>query len=249
VVRGPRADAGRGCDAVKYLIVNADDLGASAGVNRGIVEAHRRGIVTSASLMVGMPGSEDAARLAHECPALSVGLHVQLDGHRGPAADLTDTAACRESLHAQLAHFTELMDGPPTHLDSHHHVHKRPDLLPDFKATAEACGIPLRGCSGVRYCSRFYGQWAGEQRPDQVSVAGLIQVLATEVGDGVTELGCHPGYSDSHLVSSYKIERELELSTLCDARVREFLADREITLIGFGEIGGSARLQGFTTFV
>jgi predicted glycoside hydrolase/deacetylase ChbG (UPF0249 family) len=221
---------------VKYLIVNADDFGASAGVNRGIVEAHQRGIVTSASLMVGMPGSEEAARLARDCPALSVGLHVQLEGRNMPDTDLADTAACGESLNAQLIGFTELMGSPPTHLDSHHHVHIRAELLPHFKETAEEFGIPLRDCSGVRYCSRFYGQWAGEQHPEQVSVAGLIQVLETSVGDGATELGCHPGYADSDLVSSYTVERELELSTLCDGRVRRFLDDRGIALISFGEV-------------
>jgi predicted glycoside hydrolase/deacetylase ChbG (UPF0249 family) len=221
---------------MKYLIVNADDFGTSNGVNRGIVEAHRRGVVTSASLMVEMPGSEEAARLAHECPALSVGLHVKLDGRKEPVADLTDSDACRESLNSQLSHFMALMDCPPTHLDSHHHIHTRPELLHHFKETAEACGIPLRDCSGVRYCSRFYGQWAGEQHHEQVSVAGLIRILATDVGDGVTELGCHPGFADSDLVSSYMIERELELSTLCDGRVRGFLDDRGISLIGFGEV-------------
>jgi predicted glycoside hydrolase/deacetylase ChbG (UPF0249 family) len=220
---------------MRYLIVNADDFGTSTGVNRGIMEAHRRGIVTSTSLMVGMPGSEEGARLARECPALSVGLHVQFDGRKEPAADLTDSAACRESLNAQLSRFMELMDGPPTHLDSHHHVHTHNGLLPHFKETAEACGIPLRDCSGVRYCSSFYGQWAGEQHREQVSVAGLIQILA-DLGDGVTELGCHPGHSDAELVSSYTIERELELSTLCDDRVRRFLDDREVALIAFGEL-------------
>jgi predicted glycoside hydrolase/deacetylase ChbG (UPF0249 family) len=221
---------------MKYLIVNADDFGASAGVNCGIVEAHRRGIVTSASLMVGMPDSEDAARLARECPALSVGLHVQFDGRGEAAADLTDEATCQGSLYAQLGRFTELTGSAPTHLDSHHHVHTRPELLPHFKETAERYGIPLRDCSSVRYCSRFYGQWAGEHHPQQVSVSGLIQILATEVGDGVTELGCHPGRADTALVSSYRIERELELSTLCDGRVRGFLDDRGIALIGFGEV-------------
>jgi chitin disaccharide deacetylase len=221
---------------MKYLIVNADDFGVCAGVNRGIVEAHRRGIVTSASLMVGMPGSEEAARLARECPALSVGLHVRFgDGRREPA-DLTDTAACRESMDAQFIRFTELVGRRPTHLDSHHHVHTHPSLLPHFRRTAERWGIPLREYSGVRYCSRFFGQWAGEHHPEQVSVASLIQILATEVGDGVTELGCHPGCADSALVSSYTIERELELSTLCDGRVRGFLDHREIALIGFGEV-------------
>jgi predicted glycoside hydrolase/deacetylase ChbG (UPF0249 family) len=222
---------------MKHLVVNADDFGACAGVNRGIVEAHRRGIVTSASLMVGMPGSEEAARLARVCPALSVGLHVWFgDGRGKPAADLSDPAACRESLDAQLIRFTELMGRRPTHLDSHHHVHTHPSFLPHFRETAERCGIPLRECSGARYCARFYGQWAGEHHPEQVSVAGLIQILATEVGDGVTELGCHPGCADVALVSSYTIERELELHTLCDGRVRSFLDERGIALIGFGEV-------------
>jgi chitin disaccharide deacetylase len=222
---------------MKYLVVNADDFGASAGVNRGVAEAHRRGIVTSASLMVGMPGSELAARLARESPALSIGLHAWFgDGRRAPAADLSDPAACRASLDAQLIRFMDLMGRPPTHLDSHHHVHTHPSLLRHFRETAERCGIPLRECSGVRYCSRFYGQWAGEHHPEQVSVAGLIQILATDVGDGVTELGCHPGCADPALVSSYTIEREFELSTLCDDRVRGFLDGRGIALIGFGEV-------------
>jgi chitin disaccharide deacetylase len=222
---------------MKYLVVNADDLGACAGVNRGIVEGHRRGIVTSASLMVGMPGSEEAARLSRECSALSIGLHVWLrDGRRERAADRSDPATCRATLDAQLSRFTELMGRLPTHLDSHHHVHTQPSFLPHFRETAERCGIPLRECSGVRYCSRFYGQWAGEHHPGQVSVAGLIQILASEVDDGVTELACHPGYADRALISAYTIERELELWTLCDGRVRTFLDGRGIALIGFGDV-------------
>ncbi len=228
---------------MKYLIVNADDFGWCAGVNRGIVEAHRRGIVTSASLMVGMPGSEEAARLAREWPELSVGLHVCFgDGRKETAADVTDAATCQESLNKQFIRFTKLMGRPPTHLDSHRHVHTHPGLLPRFKETAERCGIPLRQYSRARYISRFYGHWAGDHHPEQVSVPALIQILGTDVGDGVTELGCHPGCADPALVSSYRIERELELSTLCDGRVRGFLDDHGISLIGFGEVRRLVRI-------
>jgi predicted glycoside hydrolase/deacetylase ChbG (UPF0249 family) len=108
--------------------------------------------------------------------------------------------------------------------------------LPYFRETAQRCGIPLRDYSGLRYCSRFYGQWSGEHHPEQVSVAALIQILAAEVGDGVTELGCHPGHADPALVSSYTVERELELRTLCDDRVRGVLDGFGIALVGFGEV-------------
>jgi predicted glycoside hydrolase/deacetylase ChbG (UPF0249 family) len=222
---------------MRYLVVNADDFGASVGVNRGIVEAHCWGVVTSASLMVAMPGSEEAAHMAHECPDLSVGLHASLcDGRSGRASELADPRACRAALEAQVSRFGELMGRRPTHLDSHHHVHVRPPLRPEFQEVADRYTIPLRECSRVRHCSRFYGQWAGEPHPEQLSVAGLIRILEAEIGDGVTELACHPGYADPPLASSYAAERELELRTLCDDRVRRFLERSQIGLVGFRDL-------------
>src|SRR6266566_1016448 len=63
---------------MKYLIVNADDFGASHGINRGIMEAHQRGILTSTSLLVNCVGSREAAELSRATPGLSVGLHADL---------------------------------------------------------------------------------------------------------------------------------------------------------------------------
>ena len=54
----------------RLLIVNADDFGQTAGVNRGVIEAHDRGIVTSASLMVRWPAAAEAASFARARPAL-----------------------------------------------------------------------------------------------------------------------------------------------------------------------------------
>ena len=61
-------------DSKRFLIVNADDFGLSEGVNRGIIEAHERGIVTSASLMVLKPSAVSAAAYSRE--------HLRL--RRGP---------------------------------------------------------------------------------------------------------------------------------------------------------------------
>ncbi|HEV8670751.1 MAG TPA: ChbG/HpnK family deacetylase [Candidatus Limnocylindria bacterium] len=68
------------------VIVTADDLGLSAGVTRGILEAHRRGVVRSTSLLVTFPAAQEAAALALAEPDLEVGLHLDLVGGR-PASD------------------------------------------------------------------------------------------------------------------------------------------------------------------
>jgi len=74
---------------VRRLIVNADDLGLTHGVNRAILESHTKGVVTSATLMAGGAAFNHAAELARSAPGLSVGCHVVLvDG-----APLLDRAA------------------------------------------------------------------------------------------------------------------------------------------------------------
>lgn len=213
---------------MRYLIVNGDDFGMSHGVNRGIVEAHRRGILTSTSLMVNRPAAEPAAALARATPALSVGLHLELESVPG--------AGAREAIRAQLVRFEHLMGGPPTHVDSHHDVHRSPGVLPHVFEFAGRCGIPVRGHSPVALFHKFYGQWGGEAHAEQVGVASLLGLLETEVGEGITELICHPGYVDAELASSYARERECELRTLCDPRVRQALDGAGIRLVGFRQL-------------
>src|SRR5579862_9211256 len=71
---------------LRNLIVNADDLGWTDGVNRGIADAHRNGIVTSASLLANGPAFQSGVELAHATPGLGVGVHLNLsDGE--PVAD------------------------------------------------------------------------------------------------------------------------------------------------------------------
>lgn len=223
---------------MKHLIVNADDFGAGRGINRGIVEAHRDGILTSASLMVDMPGSEEAARLAAALPRLSVGLHAVLTGEDGaPVVDFDERERCRTELHRQVRRFAQLTGGSPTHLDSHHNVHRDPRLLPRFLELAEEYRLPLRGHSSARYFAAFYGQWdGGEVHLEWISPASLVHMLAADIGPGVTELSCHPGYVASDFRSSYSGERETELRTLCDSAVRRAIGELGIALIDFRDL-------------
>jgi chitin disaccharide deacetylase len=122
-------------------------------------------------------------------------------------------------------------------VDSHRDVHRDPNHLGTFLDLAHCWGIPLRGSSEVRRLSRFYGQWAGESHPEQVGVESLSRMLASDVTEGVTELICHPGYPDAQLVSSYAREREVEIATLCDPRIRSALDALAIELTNHEERG------------
>lgn len=63
---------------MRRLIINADDFGLTAGVNRAIVEAHERGVVSSATLMANGHAFDEAAKLAGSRPRLGVGCHIVL---------------------------------------------------------------------------------------------------------------------------------------------------------------------------
>jgi len=222
----------------RAVIVNADDFGASTGINAGIVEAHAHGIVTSTSLMVTGAAAAEAAALAHRNPELSVGLHLDLDGEdTGPHVALGDARAVRAELERQLDAFGELLGRSPTHVDSHHHVHQRPEVGPLARALVEPLGVPLRGNGRVAYVGGFYAQWEWQVTDlAHVSVDALLGILRNETGPGWTEIGCHPGRVTPDLRSVYLEEREAELATLTDARLPAAIAGLELRLAGFAEV-------------
>jgi predicted glycoside hydrolase/deacetylase ChbG (UPF0249 family) len=230
----------------RMLIVNADDFGQSANVNRGVGRAHDEGIVTSASLMVRWPDAADAARYALAHPSLSVGLHVDLgewehrDGAWHPryeVVDRDDSVAVDAELDRQLAEFHRLLGRPPTHLDSHQHVHRADPLRRLLVGAGERLGIPVRECSPeIAYCGAFYGQSAtGHPVPEAIGVDALITIISG-LPSGVTELGCHPAEPDADLDTTYAAERAAELETLCDPQVKSALVDADVQLVAFGDV-------------
>ncbi len=222
----------------RVLIVNADDFGASDGVNRGIVEAHTNGIVTSTSLMVTGAAARAAVALAQEHPALGLGLHWDLDGEQAePQLDLDDTVAVRAELARQLEVFSELTGQLPTHVDSHHHVHRRPELAAIAQELVKPLGVPLREDGRVTFIGGFYAQWEWLITDlNHVSSEFLIWMLRNEVGEGWTELGCHPGYVSDDFTSVYLTEREVELRTLTDPVVRAEIEALGIRLASYREL-------------
>jgi predicted glycoside hydrolase/deacetylase ChbG (UPF0249 family) len=233
---------------MRLLVVNADDLGYDPAIDRGILEAHAAGIITSATAMVGTPFS--AAALQAAPASLGVGLHAVLaPGLSGAAAE----AALRE----QLSRFEDLRGAPPTHLDGHKHAHVAPEVLPAVARVAAERGLPVRAidagsraalrAAGIMTNDAFLGD--ADLRPAWTPEALLAALEA--VGEGVTELMAHPGYAPTAVRTSFGVEREVELHTLLDPRARDAVERAGIRLCNYAEAravhstrGGAERPSG-----
>jgi predicted glycoside hydrolase/deacetylase ChbG (UPF0249 family) len=141
---------------LRQLIVNADDFGFTRDVNRGIIEAHTRGILTATTLMANGDAFDDAVRLAREHPSLDVGCHLVLVQGRSataPQQPLPPTvkhllaALCSRSIRVcdELRAQIERILGAglrPTHLDTHKHTHLLPPVLDAVCRLSEEFRIP-----------------------------------------------------------------------------------------------------------
>ena len=249
---------------MKRLIVNADDLGRTHGINTGVFEAHRLGIVTSATAMVNYLAIREAAAMSRENPKLGIGLHVALTG--GTTAlppdsvpSLVDKAGAQPpkpeglvgalvkeiaaEVDEQFRKFVEIFGRKPTHLDSHHHSHRRPDVFEVVTSLARREGSPVRNAGGLMGEALLK---LGVRRNDAfeegffdqgVSVANLVGIIEG-LPEGSTELMCHPAHEDKELAasSSYAAVRVRELAALCDPAVRSALERTSVRLITFSDL-------------
>jgi predicted glycoside hydrolase/deacetylase ChbG (UPF0249 family) len=226
------------------LVVNADDFGRSPGVNRGVIKAHTDGIVTSATLMVRWPAAEEATAYARRS-SLSLGFHLDLgdwqwrDGQSLALYEVLEEEspeAVAEEIERQLARFERLTGRSPTHLDSHQHVHRQEPVRSALLRAGERLSVPVRDLTpGIAYSGEFYGQYGkGISYPEGITVEALVNVIEN-LPPGITELGCHPASPADH-ATSYDREREQEVATLCDPRVRDTIDRRGVALRSFADL-------------
>jgi len=242
------------------LIVNADDLGLTKGVNLGIIEAYRHGIVTSATLMVNMGEVQHALSLLKDNPGLGVGIHLVLttgrpisenvptltdtEGnfrHMSELANDIDSSDIKKEFESQLQRFYSF-GLKPSHIDSHHHVHGVDKIMPIVRKIAQEHDLPVRMlgkreiCSypGIKttnyFTSAFYG--------DHLSFEDLIEILNKALFFDTAEIMTHPAFVDPLLLTSsrYNIQRTRELAILTDPRVWEVLKENNIELTNYAKL-------------
>ncbi len=157
-------------DSAAALVVNADDLGLTRGINAGIRRAHLDGVVGSTSLLSVAREFDDAVAMLHATPSLDAGVHLALVGEDPPVltaaevptlvdrrggfplsyrtflaracAGRVDPDDVRRELGAQLQR--ALAAGVRvTHLDSHQHVHLWPMVAAVVCDLAVEHAVPL----------------------------------------------------------------------------------------------------------
>ncbi len=152
----------------RYLIINADDFGLSEAVSRGIIRAHREGILTSTTFMVNFPWAHEMAAMLREAPDLGVGIHLNLTtGTPVLPPSAIPTVVNREGrfskalLHlrfrvnleearrewsAQVEKGIELLGRLPTHLDTHRYLQGYPGFAAVLVEVARKYRIPAVRC-------------------------------------------------------------------------------------------------------
>jgi predicted glycoside hydrolase/deacetylase ChbG (UPF0249 family) len=154
---------------VRRLIINADDIGLTTGINRAILKAHLEGVVTSTTLMANAPGFDQAVTMVESAPKLGVGCHVVLldgasllspsqvhtlmGGRERTAFYRSSGAFARRVVTGAInpaqieleaaAQIRSLQAAgiSVTHLDTHKHTHILPQVLRALLRAAKICGI------------------------------------------------------------------------------------------------------------
>lgn len=245
------------------LIVNADDFGLSKGQNYGILEACRRGVVTSTTALINGEAIDHAAQLSRDVSELGVGMHFVLtlgmplsampgltrDGLLGkwiweqaeqnalPLDEITRELDC------QFNRFVDLFGRKPTHIDSHHHVHMIPAIFPIVAGFAERKGVAMRvdreghglSLGAAPTTDGFSSAFYGEE----ISEALFLKVLDDSAARGETslEVMAHPAFVDNTVrKSAYCWPRLAELDVLTSPSLKYAIAERGYRLGTFGDL-------------
>lgn len=239
------------------LIVNADDFGYSRGVNYGIIDAYKNGIVRSTTIMAGMPGFDHAVKLAKENEGLGVGVHLTLTCYK-PVLENHKTIVNKEGYFDRRLYSKENIMNIDleeiyrefeaqiekvkkagieiTHLDSHHHMHTNKELKPVIERILAKYNLPIRGGLDyeidydkvINFNGSFYNQ--------NITFNGFKSLLEEDIE--VLDVMSHPAYLDKLIfeLSSYNMKRMDELELLTSDKIKTLIKEKGIELSNYKEI-------------
>ena len=245
------------------VIFNADDFGLSKGVNLGIIEACKNGVVRSATMMAGMAGFDHAAILAKENPELKIGVHLTLTAGKsvgGVYQTITDEKGNFLNLSTLTGKVNEidlnevereyeaqiqkiLTAGIEIdHFDSHHHTHNLDGIVNVYIKLAKKYNKKVRFFDKEFLSEEYDGTVTTDNFTESfynenVSIDSLMEIISEQKGTSL-EVMCHPAYVDYPLYqsSSYHVKRVFELNVLTSDELRDFLERNDIQVCSFSDL-------------
>lgn len=205
---------------MKMLIINADDFGYSVGINDGIIDSHKYGVLTSTTLMANMPGFSHAVSLAKDNPKLGVGVHLTLTCDKPVLKNVSSLVQDNGYFHSIGFYEQEFkIDADdlykewkaqiekviasgiiPTHLDSHH-VNSLPGISEVFNSLAREYKLPVRGNyvvpKDIKTTKGFYTDFDSLATNKEIwKHMDIKNLIDSVISYGTVEAMCHPGYID-----------------------------------------------------
>lgn len=244
------------------LILNADDFGLSPSINKGIVECFEKGLISSATMMMNTPYTEEAIELAKKHNLKNIGIHLNLTYGKSvlPKSEVPSLVDENGTFHyvCMLGYYTQYLDAKkelkaqiekflasgltPTHLDHHHYFNEIPNILKAYLELAQEYNLPVRGMDEN---ARTLAREMGLKTTDEFSFAfhgngvdiSTFDVLKTLFWDKdiSLEILTHVGYIDDYTRSQTNyMQRELEIAVLTEAKEKGYFDN--IQLISFKDL-------------
>jgi predicted glycoside hydrolase/deacetylase ChbG (UPF0249 family) len=243
----------------RFLIINADDLGISCEVNRGIFTAYEHGVVTDTSLLINGAASQEAITMLKANSQFPAGIHIDLDpllGWESPGKEkftrqelnqiMNESTFIKKIKQEILDQIEAFLDTGliPSHIDTHHHVHGFPRIFETLMEAMDRYGIKT-----IRFNTKGYtlleredilfspetAQWMEETLREKgishpdLLIDPLFPFSLHELPAGVAELMVHPSMGGDPW-------RQRDLEMLMDPLFMKTARDEGIQLISFSEI-------------
>ncbi|WP_027108393.1 ChbG/HpnK family deacetylase [Lacticigenium naphthae] len=246
------------------LLIRADDLGYSEGINYGIEKAVKEGIVANVGIMVNMPAVAHGIKLLKNEP-ICFGCHVTICAgkpvtdptkipslttdkgefkaskvYRGSADDFVVFEEALIEVEAQFDRFVELMGRKPDYMDVH--ALGNPTLLKAIKQIADKYGVTYSGFPIGHYPLKVNGtnvyMSMDSSKPDYDPYRSLKEIVEQPHEDGVDMLILHPGYLDAPILkgSSLTTSRPQEVELAIDPVVKEWFREYDVELIDYRDL-------------
>lgn len=257
----------------KLLIINADDYGLTDGICDAINDLSSSRAITNTTMMLCAHGAADRiSQKLNKAVRTTAGVHLQLTSgtpvspkykvpslidkkgaFKDPRRHAANVREVNIEWRAQIELAIKLLGHSPTHIDSHHGMHRLPALFPVYKAIAQDYNLPFRGtinklrdeiiAHNLRGTSAIVRDWTSSCTGALGLMSEIDRVAGEFPSSTAIEVVAHPGTSDPTLrqISSLNDKRECDLHGLIEAHKTKIFEEGGYKMAGFSEVTEFAR--------